>query len=247
MLRLALLVLPPAPGVFTNRLNPTPKGGTVFHPGEGPASAFRLPVVKNPRKRFPNRVTQLTESRFSPGAHAGQWPVRRARKHGFRFPEGQGKQQPCESFFRQCHGIQQPRQHKRRPGVHEFISQAPACETKKTNAGHGKESNTARKRTDPEELKKNGNEEYIKGRFAEALDFYNRAIALNPEKASYRSNKAAALVGLGRLLEAVGEYKEALRINPSLFPSSSSIGCLISQPRRSREGSQPLQAIWERR
>ncbi|KAK1307938.1 TPR repeat-containing thioredoxin TTL4 [Acorus calamus] len=69
--------------------------------------------------------------------------------------------------------------------------------------------------TNPEELKEMGNEEYKKGRFAEALALYDRAIALNPERASYRSNKGAALVGLGRLLEAVNECREAVRIDPS--------------------------------
>ncbi|KAK1304366.1 TPR repeat-containing thioredoxin TTL1 [Acorus calamus] len=52
------------------------------------------------------------------------------------------------------------------------------------------------RRLDPEELKTMGNEEYKKG-------------------ASYRSNKAAALTGLGRLLEAVEECQEAVRIEPS--------------------------------
>ncbi|EHA8586841.1 Inactive TPR repeat-containing thioredoxin TTL3 [Cocos nucifera] len=66
------------------------------------------------------------------------------------------------------------------------------------------------KRLDPEELKEMGNEEYKKGRFAEALALYDRAIVMNPEVASYWSNKAAALMGLGRLLEAVGECKEAI-------------------------------------
>ncbi|KAK1280009.1 Inactive TPR repeat-containing thioredoxin TTL3 [Acorus gramineus] len=71
------------------------------------------------------------------------------------------------------------------------------------------------RRLDPEELKTMGNEEYKKGRFAEALALYDRAISLDPNRASYRSNKAAALMGLGRLLEAVEECKEAVRIEPS--------------------------------
>ncbi|KAF4391159.1 hypothetical protein F8388_009581 [Cannabis sativa] len=59
-----------------------------------------------------------------------------------------------------------------------------------------------------------GNEDYKNGRFAEALALYDAAISIDPNKASYRSNKSAALTALGRLLEAVLECREALRIEP---------------------------------
>ncbi|PKA48883.1 Inactive TPR repeat-containing thioredoxin TTL3 [Apostasia shenzhenica] len=70
------------------------------------------------------------------------------------------------------------------------------------------------RRLDPEELKEMGNEEYNNGRYAEAVALYERAILIDPEKASYWSNKAAALIGLGRLFDAVQEVKEAVRIDP---------------------------------
>lgn len=82
------------------------------------------------------------------------------------------------------------------------------------------------KRLDPEELKEMGNEEYKKGRFAEALALYDRASVMNPEVASYWSNKAAALMGLGRLLEAVGECQEAVRIEPSYYRAHHRLGTL---------------------
>ncbi|VFQ80081.1 unnamed protein product [Cuscuta campestris] len=69
-------------------------------------------------------------------------------------------------------------------------------------------------RMDPEELKILGNEDYKNGRFAEALALYEAAISIDPNKASYRSNKSAALSALGRLLEAVFECREAIRIEP---------------------------------
>lgn len=69
-------------------------------------------------------------------------------------------------------------------------------------------------RMDPEQLKIMGNEDYKNGRFAEALSLYDAAISIDPEKASYRSNKSAALTSLGRLLEAVFEAREAIRIEP---------------------------------
>lgn len=70
-------------------------------------------------------------------------------------------------------------------------------------------------RMDPEQLKIMGNEDYKNGNFAEALALYEAAISIDPNKASYRSNKSAALTALGRLLEAVFECREAIRIDPN--------------------------------
>lgn len=69
-------------------------------------------------------------------------------------------------------------------------------------------------RMDPETLKIMGNEDYKNGKFEEALALYDAAISIDPNKASYRSNKSAALTALGRLLEAVFECREAIRIEP---------------------------------
>ncbi|KAJ4976811.1 hypothetical protein NE237_001917 [Protea cynaroides] len=69
--------------------------------------------------------------------------------------------------------------------------------------------------SDPEEVKKVGNEQYKRGHFAEALSLYDRAIAISPDNAACRSNRAAALTGLGRLTEAVRECEEAVRLDPA--------------------------------
>ncbi|GAV90656.1 TPR_1 domain-containing protein/TPR_2 domain-containing protein/TPR_11 domain-containing protein [Cephalotus follicularis] len=69
-------------------------------------------------------------------------------------------------------------------------------------------------RMDPETLKIMGNEDYKNGNFVEALALYDAAISLDPYKASYRSNKSAALAALGRLLEAVFECREAIQLDP---------------------------------
>jgi tetratricopeptide (TPR) repeat protein len=68
---------------------------------------------------------------------------------------------------------------------------------------------------DPEEIKKVGNDQYKKGNFAEALSLYDRAIQLSPGQASYHSNRAAALTGLGRLAEAVQECEKAIKLDSS--------------------------------
>lgn len=66
-----------------------------------------------------------------------------------------------------------------------------------------------------EEVKRVGNEMYKKGLFSEALKLYDKAIALSPTNAAYRSNRAAALTGLARIGEAVEECEEALRLDPN--------------------------------
>ncbi|RVX23498.1 Inactive TPR repeat-containing thioredoxin TTL3 [Vitis vinifera] len=81
-------------------------------------------------------------------------------------------------------------------------------------------------RMDPETLKIMGNEDYKNGRFAEALALYDAAISIDPNKASYRSNKSAALTALGRLLEAVFECREALRIEPYYHRAHQRLGNL---------------------
>lgn len=68
---------------------------------------------------------------------------------------------------------------------------------------------------DSEELKLMGNEKYKQGKYEEALALYDQAIAMDSNRAAYRSNKSAALTGLGRVLEAVLECREAVRIDPS--------------------------------
>ncbi|KAF7829925.1 TPR repeat-containing thioredoxin TTL1-like [Senna tora] len=72
-----------------------------------------------------------------------------------------------------------------------------------------------RKRVEPELLKTMGNEAYKQGKFQEALGLYNQAIQIDANKATYHCNKSAALMALGRLLEALVECQEAIRLEPS--------------------------------
>lgn len=87
-------------------------------------------------------------------------------------------------------------------------------EGKPSEAQSGQFCRALSTRIDPETLKIMGNEDYKNGRFAEALALYDAAISIDPDKASYRSNKSAALTALGRLLEAVFECREAIQIEP---------------------------------
>ncbi|MED6122543.1 hypothetical protein PIB30_040786 [Stylosanthes scabra] len=84
-------------------------------------------------------------------------------------------------------------------------------------------------RMDPEQLKIMGNEDYKNGRFEEALALYDAAIALDPNKASYRSNRSAALSALGRILEAVFECREAIQIDPHYHRAHHRLGNLYTR------------------
>ncbi|CAM8988628.1 unnamed protein product [Rhodiola kirilowii] len=81
--------------------------------------------------------------------------------------------------------------------------------------------------SDPEEAKRIGNEMYKRGNFVDALRLYDRAIALSPGNASYRSNRAAALSGLGRLGEAVRECEEAVKLDPGYSRAHQRLGSLF--------------------
>ncbi|XVE86368.1 hypothetical protein DITRI_Ditri18aG0029500 [Diplodiscus trichospermus] len=88
----------------------------------------------------------------------------------------------------------------------------------KGNYGHGSIMRGAGAKqgsaSDPEEMKRAGNEMYKRGCFVEALALYEKAISISPENASLRSNRAAALTAVGRLGEAVRECEEAVRLDP---------------------------------
>ncbi|KAH7544038.1 hypothetical protein JRO89_XS15G0090300 [Xanthoceras sorbifolium] len=80
---------------------------------------------------------------------------------------------------------------------------------------------------DAEEVKRLGNELYRKGCFGEALSMYDRAIALAPGNAAYRANRAAALTGLGRIVEAVKECDEAVRLDPNYWRAHQRLATLL--------------------
>ncbi|CAA2993088.1 inactive TPR repeat-containing thioredoxin TTL3-like [Olea europaea subsp. europaea] len=82
------------------------------------------------------------------------------------------------------------------------------------------------KRLDPDVLKSLGNEKYKQAKYEEALALYDQAIAIDPSKACYYSNKSAALMVLGRLIDAVFECKEAIQIDPLYFNAHCRLGKL---------------------
>ncbi|KAB2043937.1 hypothetical protein ES319_D01G054400v1 [Gossypium barbadense] len=109
-------------------------------------------------------------------------------------------------------------------------SRGTAFEPSHTLGNRGNASDVMRKamgNLEPEELKKVGNEMYKKGRFVEALSLYDKAIALSPANAAYRSNRAAALTALGRVGEAVKECEEAVRLDPNYGRAHQRLASLL--------------------
>ncbi|KAL6553501.1 hypothetical protein OROGR_007343 [Orobanche gracilis] len=80
---------------------------------------------------------------------------------------------------------------------------------------------------DPEELKRMGNDSYKNGHFAEALTLYDKAIMMSPANAAYHFNRAAALMGLRQLIEAVRECEEAVRLDPGYVRAHHRLGSLL--------------------
>nr|GMD87537.1 TPR repeat-containing thioredoxin TTL1 [Ipomoea batatas] len=82
-------------------------------------------------------------------------------------------------------------------------------------------------RNDPEELKLMGNEHYKKGQYAEALNLYEKAIAISPRNAAYHCNRAAALIALKRVDEALRECEEAIRLDQGYVRAHHRLGSLF--------------------
>ncbi|CAD5323107.1 unnamed protein product [Arabidopsis thaliana] len=81
--------------------------------------------------------------------------------------------------------------------------------------------------SNPEEVKRFGNEMFRKGCFAEALKLYDRAIELSPSNATYHSNRAAALSSLGQIGEAVNECEIAIKLDPNFARAHHRLASLL--------------------
>ncbi|GAB4833898.1 hypothetical protein Ancab_032145 [Ancistrocladus abbreviatus] len=80
-----------------------------------------------------------------------------------------------------------------------------------------------------DELNNAGNGEYKRGRFMNAISFYDKAIALCPLNAACHNNKAAALAALGKLVEAVHECLEAISSDPTYSRAHYRLGTLYTR------------------
>ncbi|XP_069146553.1 TPR repeat-containing thioredoxin TTL4-like [Solanum lycopersicum] len=113
------------------------------------------------------------------------------------------------------------------PGMYGYGSIMPAGATRRTCGVSSSDTPESSLKINSEELKAKGNENYKKGNFLEALYFYDKAIAISPSDGRLRCNRAAALMGLKRMPEALKECEEAIRLAPAYVRAHQRLGSLL--------------------
>ena len=65
-----------------------------------------------------------------------------------------------------------------------------------------------------QEIKERGNQEFKAQRYNAAIDYYTRAMDLNPSEPTLYSNRATCLKILEKYKESINDYKKAIEFNP---------------------------------
>uniref|UniRef100_M1BX12 Small glutamine-rich tetratricopeptide repeat-containing protein A n=1 Tax=Solanum tuberosum TaxID=4113 RepID=M1BX12_SOLTU len=118
------------------------------------------------------------------------------------------------------------------PGMYGYGSIMPGGAMPKTRRVAGSASPessgvASSSKDNPEELNTQANEIYKKGNFAEALSLYDKAIAISPGDGRFHCTRAAALMGLKRIIEAAKECEEAIRLSPTYVRAHQRLGSLL--------------------
>jgi tetratricopeptide (TPR) repeat protein len=77
-----------------------------------------------------------------------------------------------------------------------------------------------------------GNTVADQGRFAEAIEYLQRAIEINPAYAQAHNNLAAVLVKQGRPTEAIEQFQKAIQIKPDYADAYYNLGCVFDKQGR---------------
>ncbi|XP_053725716.1 small glutamine-rich tetratricopeptide repeat-containing protein alpha [Synchiropus splendidus] len=83
-------------------------------------------------------------------------------------------------------------------------------------------------RAEAERLKTDGNDQMKVENFSAAVEFYSKAIALNPQNAVYYCNRAAAYSKLGNYAGAVQDCEEAISIDPNYSKAYGRMGLALT-------------------
>ncbi|XP_032428071.1 small glutamine-rich tetratricopeptide repeat-containing protein alpha [Xiphophorus hellerii] len=89
-------------------------------------------------------------------------------------------------------------------------------------------SPTEEQKAEAERLKTDGNDQMKVENFAAAVEFYSKAIALNPQNAVYYCNRAAAYSKLGNYAGAVQDCERAIRIDPNYSKAYGRMGLALA-------------------
>ncbi|KZW00613.1 TPR-like protein [Exidia glandulosa HHB12029] len=91
---------------------------------------------------------------------------------------------------------------------------------------------SAADKAEAEKLKQSGNQHMTKKDYAQAIDAYTKAIALDPKNAVYYSNRAAAYSSTADHLSAVSDAEKAIEVDPAFVKAYHRLGCVSYCMRR---------------
>ncbi|KAG7514554.1 small glutamine-rich tetratricopeptide repeat-containing protein alpha [Solea senegalensis] len=92
-------------------------------------------------------------------------------------------------------------------------------------------------RLEAERLKSDGNDQMKVENFAAAVEFYSKAIAINPQNAVYYCNRAAALSKLGNYAGAVQDCEQAISIDPNYSKAYGRMGLALASLNKHTEAA----------
>lgn len=84
---------------------------------------------------------------------------------------------------------------------------------------------SAADKAEAEKLKQTGNQHMTGKRYAEAIDAYTKAIALDPKNPVYYSNRAAAYSSTANHTSAVTDAEKAIEVDPAFVKAYHRLGC----------------------
>uniref|UniRef100_H2LAH5 Small glutamine-rich tetratricopeptide repeat-containing protein alpha n=1 Tax=Oryzias latipes TaxID=8090 RepID=H2LAH5_ORYLA len=105
---------------------------------------------------------------------------------------------------------------------------ASATAQSQVNNNSRTSSPTEEQRAEAERLKSDGNDQMKVENFAAAVEFYSKAIALNPQNAVYYCNRAAAFSKLGNYAGAVQDCEQAIGIDPNYSKAYGRMGLALA-------------------
>ncbi|XP_061680752.1 small glutamine-rich tetratricopeptide repeat-containing protein alpha [Syngnathoides biaculeatus] len=111
-----------------------------------------------------------------------------------------------------------------------FASAAAAADDDKSQVNNNatKTDVSEEQRAEAERLKTDGNDHMKVENYAAAVEFYSKAIGVNPQNAVYYCNRAAALSKLGNYAGAVQDCERAIGIDPTYSKAYGRMGLALA-------------------
>ncbi|KAI3369154.1 hypothetical protein L3Q82_026117 [Scortum barcoo] len=112
----------------------------------------------------------------------------------------------------------------------------PAAESQ-VNNNSTQNTLTEEQRAEAETLKTEGNDQMKVENFSAAVEFYSKAIAINPQNAVYYCNRAAAYSKLGNYAGAVQDCEQAISIDPNYSKAYGRMGLALASLNKHTEAA----------